>query len=119
MWQVKDLIRRILETNPRKRYTMEDVRRHPWYRQVTSIPQPMSFLPSTLAEVSPVVLRRVTELGLDPKAVADAVIRNAHNHATTTYYLGVYPEECWCRQQILWRPFSSCGGERVGVGVGA
>jgi 5'-AMP-activated protein kinase catalytic alpha subunit len=85
--QVKDLIRRVLETNPRKRYTMEDVRRHPWYRQVASPPPAVSYLPTSLAEISPLVLRRIKEFGLDPKLVADAVLRNAHNHATTTYYL--------------------------------
>src|SRR3569833_3453425 len=29
-----DLITKILNTNPEERYTIEDIRQHPWYRQV-------------------------------------------------------------------------------------
>lgn len=30
----KDLIKNILTTDPAKRYTIEDIRRHPWFNQV-------------------------------------------------------------------------------------
>jgi 5'-AMP-activated protein kinase catalytic alpha subunit len=33
--ECKDLMRRILNTDPKTRYTIEDIREHPWYRQIT------------------------------------------------------------------------------------
>ncbi len=27
----RDLIRRVLNTNPKDRYTINDIRKHPWY----------------------------------------------------------------------------------------
>lgn len=104
--QVKDLIRRILETNPRKRYTMEDVRRHPWFRQATpSVPPALLVLPSSYSDISSTVMKQIFRLGLDVKHVADSVIRNAHNHASTTYYLGACPLllcELFCLCLRLW-----------------
>ena len=123
--QVKDLLRRILETNPRKRYTMEDVRRHPWFRQATpSVGIPIRIIPSSYGEISGSVMKQVLRLGLDVRHVADSVIRNAHNHASTTYYLSTSRVCCcacgccccyaWvavprCSPAGPWRPLRSCG----------
>ena len=32
--ECKDLIKNILTTDPTKRYTVDDIRRHPWFNQV-------------------------------------------------------------------------------------
>lgn len=85
--QVRDLIARILNTDPRRRYTIRDIRAHPWMRQVSHMPSPTKALPTGHGDLSEVVLRRCEDLGLERSYVVDSIRRGAHNHATTTYYL--------------------------------
>lgn len=50
---MKDLISKILETDPTKRYTMDDIRRHPWYRQIEVPQSPHKMVPTTVDELHP------------------------------------------------------------------
>lgn len=38
--EAKDLIQKILNTDPEKRYKIEDIRKHPWMQQVKLIREP-------------------------------------------------------------------------------
>ncbi|TMW61993.1 hypothetical protein Poli38472_009486 [Pythium oligandrum] len=87
---VQDLIRRILETNPEKRFTVEMIRQHPWVAAsratgLTSAPS-LSRL-ATDERVREMILQQLESLGIDSDAVVDALEHKVHNHLTASYYL--------------------------------
>ena len=83
----KELIAHILTTDPEKRYTISDIRTHPWASQV------QQEIPSGLLIGYTQILldREVTELikqyGFDADHARSCLEANKHNHVTTTYYL--------------------------------
>ena len=82
---VKDLIRRILETDPRRRYSVSDIRRHPWYQLApdSSIPRDVVDSEKTKAET----MQSMTDAGMDVQAVLDGIQSHACNSITAMYYL--------------------------------
>lgn len=50
--EVRDLIRKILETDPKRRYTLEDIRQHSWYRMVDENQVPKDIVPVAEYEAS-------------------------------------------------------------------
>lgn len=83
----KDLISRMLNTNPRSRYTAADIRKHPWYTQVSTVPPAVTPFPDRSSEIDSRVLEKVVQLGVDGGTLKQSVERRSHNHATTTYFL--------------------------------
>ncbi len=86
--EVKDLIRRILETDPRKRYTMADIRKHPWYTMVAEKDIPKEIVnvyedEQTRAET----LTQLASAGVDTQALMDGLASHACNSLTALYYL--------------------------------
>lgn len=66
--EVKDLIHCILEVDPRKRYTIENIRRHVWYNMVPDSAIPRDILYSTEASRAE-ILTMMAKTGLDTQAV--------------------------------------------------
>lgn len=81
------LIRRILETEPRKRYTAAQIRADPWYNMMTVPPSPVKTVPRTVSELHPMVTTEIQRLGFSLDATAEATSKQMHNQVTTTYYL--------------------------------
>uniref|UniRef100_K3X1Q2 UBA domain-containing protein n=1 Tax=Globisporangium ultimum (strain ATCC 200006 / CBS 805.95 / DAOM BR144) TaxID=431595 RepID=K3X1Q2_GLOUD len=83
---VQDLIRRILETNPEKRLTVELIRQHPWFTSMRAV------LSKSLAERDDLVIKKMIftqleSLGMEKAVVVDALHKKAHNNITASYYL--------------------------------
>jgi serine/threonine protein kinase len=66
--EVKDLIQCILEVDPKKRYTVENIRKHPWYNIVSEASIPRDVLTSTEASRAE-TLNTMAKAGMDPQAV--------------------------------------------------
>jgi serine/threonine protein kinase len=66
--EVKDLIQCILEVDPKKRYTVENIRKHPWYNTVSEASIPRDILTSTEASRAE-TLNTMAKAGMDPQAV--------------------------------------------------
>lgn len=85
---VRDLISKILETDPRKRYTMQDIRQHPWYTQVAD-----SAIPKERVDVyndentRNETLAVLAAAGIDTQTLLDGLASHACNSLTATYYL--------------------------------
>lgn len=47
---VKDLMVKILNTDPDERYTITDIMNHPWFNRVTTFPWPLSSLSGEITE---------------------------------------------------------------------
>eukprot|EP00929_Paragymnodinium_shiwhaense_P079133 TRINITY_DN41144_c0_g2_i3.p1 TRINITY_DN41144_c0_g2~~TRINITY_DN41144_c0_g2_i3.p1 ORF type:complete len:554 (-),score=95.47 TRINITY_DN41144_c0_g2_i3:6-1667(-) len=92
--QARDLIKRILQTDPEKRITLEQIKEHPWY---TQIPYAASaWVPKSLTcdggahgpeEIDEDVLEQLVELEFPREHALECLRENKHNQVTTTYYL--------------------------------
>ena len=85
---VKDLIRKILETDPRKRFTIDDIRRHAWYQQIpeAAIPREVISDDEKLG-IHLEILNTLESKGLSKDTVMDALKNHAFNATTANYYL--------------------------------
>eukprot|EP00434_Breviolum_minutum_P024739 symbB.v1.2.021849.t1/scaffold1913.1/size122320/5 len=84
---VKDLISGLLTVDPAKRFTIADVRAHPWYKQVPDSslkPKVVGELPGGLDED---VLEELKRHGFPREYAINCLQNNKHNSVTTTYYL--------------------------------
>ena len=86
---VKDLIRKVLETDPAKRYTIDDVRAHRWCQQVRRDQLPhLEILPSDMnSELHNNVINELKGNGMDIVALNEALASKACNSNTATYHL--------------------------------
>ena len=88
--EVRDLISRILNTDPAKRMSISEIRQHRWYSQISKFQACESgALAQTLdAKLpDPLVLAQIEAIGIHRKVVEDALHHGLHNNATTTYHL--------------------------------
>jgi 5'-AMP-activated protein kinase, catalytic alpha subunit len=94
--EVKDLIQKILETDPEKRLTIPDIRNHPWCQMVpaASIPRDDIVHPEEAEYTRLEVVKRLEEAGLDVQAVCDdAVLRE--------YIIYIYTKGSMCLRMYL------------------
>ena len=90
--QFKDLIKRILEKDPKKRITLEQIKQHPWVHSLD-----FNFLKSPginlTQDVIPIDLEIVREMGLNDeqkiKKIIKDILANFHNKYTSNYYLRI------------------------------
>lgn len=88
--EVSDLIRKILEVDPLKRYTIADVRKHPWYAAIPDSAIPKDVLVCTSAEASNThtkILQSLQDGGVDIQAVQDGLASKTCNSFTAMYFL--------------------------------
>lgn len=86
--EVKDLIRCILEVDPRKRYTMSDIRKHPWYQMVSEANIPREMIDEREEEITRnETLKILSTSGIDIQQLLDGLASHACNSLTATYYL--------------------------------
>eukprot|EP01039_Chlorochromonas_danica_P005477 gene5477-6028_t len=85
---VRDLIRKILEVDPNKRYTLEDIRRHPWYCQIRDDEIPREYInPYEDDTTRNETLAVLAASGIDTQAVLDGLASKACNSLTAMYFL--------------------------------
>ena len=84
----KDILKKILNTNPEKRYKIQDIRQHPWYN--LSIPVIVNegfFIGKTIIPIDSNILSSLSDYGIKPALAQKQIEDNRHNDITTTYYL--------------------------------
>ena len=86
----KDILHKILNVDPKKRYTIKQIKKHPWFNLIN----PRINLSEGLllnVYIVPIDEKIVEEMATKYKFNEDIVranlISNKHNHTTTTYYL--------------------------------
>ncbi|KDO16207.1 CAMK/CAMKL/AMPK protein kinase, partial [Saprolegnia parasitica CBS 223.65] len=94
---VQDLIRKILETDPIKRFSLDDIRDHAWCKSVEAqMPKVCSMsrisltnplVPVVAANINKMALIKLEELGMDKEAVTQSVATQAYNSLSASYYL--------------------------------
>ena len=85
--ECQDLILHILAKDPEERYSIEQIRAHPWYRQVSQRIEPGIIVGLQRMAWDSEVLRYCEELGFSEELTTGSLEANKHNQATTSYYL--------------------------------
>ena len=86
----KDFLNRILNVNPDKRYTIEQIKNHPWFNIINP---KINMSEGLLLHVyivpidDKIIEEMVNNLKFNEEEVRANLIANNHNHTTTTYYL--------------------------------
>ena len=86
----KDFLHKILNVNPEKRYTIEQIKKHPWFNIINP---KINMSEGLLLHVYVVPIdenilnEMVTKFKFNEEEVRANLIANNHNHTTTTYYL--------------------------------
>ena len=84
--EAQDLMRRILNTNPDHRYTVEQIRAHGWY--LKNCNKNFNSLPfGEVLKIDENVLKKVELLGLNAEVTKESLQKNKHNKFTSTYLL--------------------------------
>lgn len=85
----KDLIPRILVVDPLKRYTIPEIKQHPWFQY--RLPRYLAVPPLDAAQqasrVDEDVLNEAVRLGFDRSQLVNALQNRAQNKATVAFYL--------------------------------
>lgn len=85
----KDLIRRILVVNPNHRLKINQIIKHPWFKQFNdkiSLNNGLS-LKELIIPIDEEIVQKMIEFGYKPEEIRKNILSNRHNHATTVYYL--------------------------------
>ena len=83
----KDIIKRILTTDPNKRYNIQQIKSHPWFTQSPRIINEGLFINIHQIPVDDRILDKMEQYGYDKKETTLLLKSNRHNNITTTYYL--------------------------------
>lgn len=87
--EAKELITKVLVSEPSRRFTIEEIQQHPWYQSTYN---PVCREKGLIVGYTPLlyeeqVLAVLDEQGLDRGRVVRSLDANMHNHETTSYYL--------------------------------
>lgn len=84
----RDLISRILTTNPDKRISINEIRKHPWYSIYSSQHEPRGIIVGyNKIPIDPYIVELLPKYGQKQDAVVRYLENNKHNKSTTLYYL--------------------------------
>lgn len=86
--EAKDLITCILNTDPEKRYKIEDIRKHPWFNLIKC---DENFRGTVMGidptPIDPDILNSLKDYDINIEYARKCIEANKHNHITSTYYL--------------------------------
>eukprot|EP00437_Effrenium_voratum_P055875 CAMPEP_0181525444 /NCGR_PEP_ID=MMETSP1110-20121109/68971_1 /TAXON_ID=174948 /ORGANISM="Symbiodinium sp., Strain CCMP421" /LENGTH=657 /DNA_ID=CAMNT_0023656249 /DNA_START=111 /DNA_END=2081 /DNA_ORIENTATION=+ len=84
---VKELIAGLLTVDPSARFTIADVRGHPWYQQISEASVRPKDLVAGQCGLDEDVLQELKRHGFPREYAINCLQNNKHNSVTTTYYL--------------------------------
>ena len=87
--EAKDLIKKILEINPKKRIKINEIKEHPWFNMVNRMfnMHVGIDLKKTVMPIDEEIIEKMNNIGFIKMQVRDSILRNLHNNISTTYYL--------------------------------
>ena len=77
-----------MNTDPESRYTIDQIKAHPWYQQCKDRPFALDAMYDGV-HLNEGVIKKVVGYGYNEEYVKNCLSQNKHNHATTTYYLAL------------------------------
>ena len=86
----KDFLHKILNVDPKKRYTILQIKKHPWFNQLDQRKYMTKglLLNKFIVPIDEDIINKMeNEYEYNSKEIRLNLLRNKHNHITTTYYL--------------------------------
>eukprot|EP00792_Barthelona_sp_PAP020_P007230 TRINITY_DN3127_c0_g1_i3.p1 TRINITY_DN3127_c0_g1~~TRINITY_DN3127_c0_g1_i3.p1 ORF type:complete len:565 (+),score=176.91 TRINITY_DN3127_c0_g1_i3:31-1695(+) len=85
----RDLLRRILVVNPQRRYTIDQIKQHPWYRNTWSGPGDEEAVPvyEESGVIDEEILSQLPQFGFEIDFARECIENQKHNQVTATYHL--------------------------------
>jgi 5'-AMP-activated protein kinase catalytic alpha subunit len=84
---VRDLLGSVLCVDPGTRFSIEEIRRHPWCSMADFVIVPGIVVGRDAMPIHHGVLRQLESYGFNLEHAERCLLTNRHNHITTTYYL--------------------------------
>lgn len=85
---VKELIRKILEVKPTKRYSIQDIRQHKWFGMVNESEIPFEdILVINNPELESKTMNELKKHGFKKEDVLEGIANNYYNQSTASYFL--------------------------------
>ena len=89
--ECESLVRKMLVRDPNKRYTLKQVRKHPWMRADIKAAEAAKEYTKPRIKTPPIIneqiLRVMQSLGIDPVRTADSVKNDSYDHHAAIYFL--------------------------------
>ncbi|CAD8055379.1 unnamed protein product [Paramecium sonneborni] len=85
--EAKDLIKNILNTDPLKRYTILEIRKHTWFNFYNQKIPTGLVIGHHKIPIDPEIIKQLLQYGIQIEYAEKCIESNRHNHVTTTYYL--------------------------------
>lgn len=85
--EAKELVGKILNTNPAERFTIENIKNHKWFKLVNQDLHPGIFIGEDTICIENRILNLLEQYGVSSEVARKHIESNKHNHITTTYYL--------------------------------
>ncbi|CAD8158000.1 unnamed protein product [Paramecium pentaurelia] len=87
--EAKDLLKNILNTDPKKRFTIPQIKGHKWAK-IIKIEEHFGNIGSDNIQVDEIIVEQLKNLySIDPQLCRKLVKKNRHNNITTLYYLQI------------------------------
>ena len=84
----KDILKKVMNTNPETRYKINDIRKHPWYSLVKPEENNEGILVGyKQIPINTSIISELANYNIDPVYAQQCLEANRHNEVTTTYYL--------------------------------
>jgi len=83
----KDLIRKIMQVDQEQRYTLAEIKLHPWYKSKTPKINEGLLSNQVVLPTDEEIMEDMKNKGFDLDDVRESIMMNKHNHHTTSYYL--------------------------------
>ena len=85
----KDILKKILEVDPKKRFKFEDIKSHPWFNIIdkNSLMHKGINVNQDIIPVDEGIIQDMEKMGFNKMEVRFNIIKNFHNKITTVYYL--------------------------------
>ena len=89
--QARDLLEKILSNDENKRYTIDQIRKHPWMSNTRSASKisPGIVVGLHKIPIDQKIVESLREFKFDPDYVSKCLEANRHNNSTTAYYLAL------------------------------
>lgn len=87
--EFRDLIRHILVRDPKKRFTIDQIKQHPWFESYQHIfkDRQKTLRPTNAESMDNEVIAKMEQFGFDKKAIVDSVLKNTQDDTVATYFL--------------------------------
>ena len=83
----KDLIRKIMTVDQELRYTIAEIKQHPWYKALKPKINEGLLSNKIVFPCDSEIIAEMREKGFNIDEVRESIILNKHNHLSTSYYL--------------------------------